>query len=99
MGGYFKLDLLPLWSLIVKIIIIPPEAQQTSNRSKTSGESLAGTQVGALRPDQGKNGCCDADTEDNADKSIPKRVNVFGWPISLKKPQIKSQRYLKTHVR
>src|SRR5262249_9084335 len=98
-GGYFKLELLSLRAPILRTIVSPPDAQQTSDRSETSGQSLAGTQVGAFRPDQGENGRDDADANDDADKSIPKGINIIRRPVSLQEPEIKGQRYLKTHIR
>jgi hypothetical protein len=56
-------------------------------------------QVSTFRPKKGENGRDNAYAKDDADKSIPKRVNVSRWPVSLQEAKIKGQRYLKAHVR
>jgi len=73
--------------------------KKTSDRAETSGKPFPGDRVSTFWPKQGENGRDDAYTEKNADKSIPKRVNVSRWPVSLQKPKIKGHRYLKAYVR
>ena len=68
------------------------------DRSQASRKSMAGAQVGAFRPDQGENRRDDADAKDNADETIPQRVDVLRRPVSLQETEIKGQPYLKTYV-